>query len=251
MADFKVLTINIWHDMQEWPARFATLTERIAELAPDFVTLQEVLERAELPNQARMLAEVLGYDRFFDSVDPVGHHKRYGNAILSRHRIARTGARGLEPFADCRVAVHVGARLGDREVDLYTTHLHHLPQGAGMRAQQIGQVLEFVRETRATDQVILTGDFNADPHWPELARLTEQFDDTFALVGEDSGRTNDTTMNPAHGGSPRRIDYVFLERVERPILTARRSRIVLDQPGRNGAWASDHFGVLTEFDWVR
>src|SRR5690606_2358486 len=48
--EFSVLTLNIWHDQRDWPARKAIMVEEIRRLNPDVICLQEVLQRETLPN---------------------------------------------------------------------------------------------------------------------------------------------------------------------------------------------------------
>jgi endonuclease/exonuclease/phosphatase family metal-dependent hydrolase len=121
---FLAVTLNIWHDQQDWPARCAVILDTLRTLRPDVVFLQEVLQKEGLPNQAQTLAESLGATFVFASVDPPGAPKRYGNAILTRHRIAATNEIHLKPLDDYRVAVHARLEVEGRSVDAYATHLH-------------------------------------------------------------------------------------------------------------------------------
>jgi endonuclease/exonuclease/phosphatase family metal-dependent hydrolase len=120
-----VVTLNLWHDQQDWPARRALIVEEMQRLRPDAILLQEVLQHATLKNQAQDLAETLGYRYTFSSVDPDTAVKRYGNAILSRWAMLATDWKRLRPMNDYRTAAHLRLdRLG-RVVDLFSTHLHH------------------------------------------------------------------------------------------------------------------------------
>lgn len=245
---FSVLTYNIWHDQRDWPVRLDYMMEEIRELDPDVIGLQEVIQRAELRNQAEAMAEELGYHFYFSTVDPPEREQRYGNAILSRYPIVAENWRALEPENDYRTAAHVRIDANGTGVDVYNTHLHHTGEGAGIRATQIADLLDFISETRATGQVILMGDFNAAPDWEELQPVHDAFTDTFALFVDDPLAERHATLNHHIGHSMRRIDHVFLERVDgegrlRPLS----SSIVLDEEKEPGVWASDHFGVLTRF----
>ena len=77
-----ILTYNIWFDNQNWSARFAHMLSEIRELDPDIIGLQEVIQRANLDNQAQMMADSLGYYYYFSSVDAETSSQRFGNAIL-------------------------------------------------------------------------------------------------------------------------------------------------------------------------
>ncbi|MBK6736191.1 MAG: endonuclease/exonuclease/phosphatase family protein [bacterium] len=103
---FTAVTLNLWHDQQNWPARSTVIVDTLRALAPDVIFLQEVLEKEGLPNQAQQLADSLGCVFVFTSVDPVGGAKRYGNAILTRLPIVAQHEVKLPPLDDYRVAAH-------------------------------------------------------------------------------------------------------------------------------------------------
>lgn len=240
-----VVTLNLWHDQQDWPRRRALILEELRSLRPDVICLQEVLQHATLRNQAHDLADSLGYQVTFGSVDPDTSVKRYGNAILARQRMIETGWRPLEPKSDYRVAVHMRVDFQGRPVDVFCTHLHHTAEGVAIRATQVSDLLAYMKTRRGKGAVVLAGDFNAAPGAPELEAVRSQFVDVFATL--NPGRDSVTTLNPAKGHAPRRIDYVFTSRDRRPALEPLSSAIVFDQPATDGTWPSDHFGVAARF----
>jgi endonuclease/exonuclease/phosphatase family metal-dependent hydrolase len=212
-------------------------------LAPDVLFLQEVLEKEGLPNQARQLADSLGWSFVFASVDPPGSAKRYGNAILTRHRLVATHEIRLPPPDDYRVAAHARIEAGGRTVDAYVTHLHHTAEGAHIRAEQVRGLLAFVDSTRGEGELVLGGDFNAAADMAELAPLLARFLDCYAVLHSEAAGGTVTTLNSAMGHAPSRIDHLFVEPGgPRPVAT----RIFLAAPPPSGVWASDHFGV-----WAR
>ncbi len=94
--EMTLVTLNLHHDREDWPARRAYIARELKRLAPDVIALQEVIERrGSVENQAAWLARELGYDYTFASVDPVGAPKRYGNALLSRRKVLATHQRLL------------------------------------------------------------------------------------------------------------------------------------------------------------
>ncbi len=241
---FSVLTLNIWHDQEDWPARLDLIAERLRAMMPDVVCLQEVLQKPGLPNQARTLAERLGYRYYFASVDGPERAKRYGNAILSRHPFVEENWKALRPHDDYRTAAHVRIRVDGYPIDVYNTHLHYGGEGGGeaVRRTQIRDLLAFVDSTRARGgAVLLAGDFNAPPDAPELRLLRGAFGDAYAALRPQE-KADATTLNPHFGHTPRRIDYVFVERDTR--LAPQHAEILFRKPTRDGVWASDHFGVL-------
>ncbi len=243
-----VVTLNIWHDQQHWAARQALILDTLRAERPDVVCLQEVLQKEGLPNQAMTLADALGYAYLFASVDGPEKPKRYGNAILTRHPLVLSEVKKLEPLDDWRVAAHVRLEIGDRGLDVYCTHLHHTGEGGAIRAIQLRDLVGFIDSTRTAD-ALLAGDFNAAPDASELALLRPRFADAYAETHPEKVGVLVTTLNPALGHTPRRIDYLFYDRASalRPLDT----RILFTEPAADSTWASDHFGVVGRFVWPR
>lgn len=245
--DLTAVTLNLWHDQHDWPARRTVIVDSLRALAPDVMFLQEVLEKDGLPNQARQLADSLGCAFVFASVDPEGGPKRYGNAILSPHPILARHEIFLPPLDDYRVAAHVRLAWHGHALDAYVTHLHHTPEGGAIRAEQVAGLVAFIDSTRGDGPLLLGGDFNADPAWPELAPLVARWTDAYAAVHPTAPADTVTTLNPAYGHRPVRIDHLFVDpRRLRPTA----ARIILARPGPTGIWASDHFGVWGRFGFV-
>jgi beta-glucosidase len=248
-SGFTAVTLNIWHDQQDWPARRAVIVDTLRALAPDVIFLQEVLEKEGLPNQAQQLADSLGCAFVFTSVDPVGGAKRYGNAILTRLPIVAQHEVMLPPLDDYRVAAHARLALPDgRSLETYVTHLHHTAEGAEIRAEQIAGLIAFVDATRgggdSNNAVLIGGDFNAEPDRLELAPMFERFTDVLATVHPDLVLPAAATFGPATGTTPRRIDYLFCNGAQ---LVPTASRVVLGAPSPAGVWGSDHCGVWARF----
>ena len=234
-----VVTLNVWHDQRDWPLRMRYVVRDLAALRPDVVLLQEVLQDEGLPNQAEALAEALGMAHVhFVSLDSAGAAKRYGNAVLSAHPFVETEGRRLSPPDAYRTAAYALIRVGGRPVRLYTTHLHHPPdvEGGGARAMEIRHLLAFVAETGGDAPLVLGGDFNAEPDWPEMRML-----DGFRDLGGAG-----VTWGPAYTGVPgRRIDYLFDAADARLVPVA--AGVALDRPDAEGRYPSDHFAVYARF----
>lgn len=239
-----VVTLNLWHDQRDWPRRRAMILDELRSLRPDVICLQEVLQHATLRNQAHDLADSLDYRVTFGSVDSVTSVKRYGNAILARHPMLETAWKPLEPKSDYRVVVQMRIAFRGRPVDVFVTHLHHTAEGAAIRAEQMRDLLVYVKTRRGKGAVVLAGDFNAPPGAPELGAMTTPYVDVFAALHPSTAGDTVTTLNPAMGHAPRRIDYVFVSRDGRPAFRPLSSEIVFDQPAADGTWPSDHFGVV-------
>lgn len=240
--DVGVVSLNLWHDQHDWPARLRRIVGALRALDPDVVCLQEVLQHPGLPNQAVTLAESLGCSVHFVSVDGEERPKRYGNAILTRHRVLAKGGRFLLPLDDWRVVAHVRVDVRGRAVDVYDTHLHHTPEGGAIRAEQIRDLLAYVDSTRGDGPAVLAGDFNCELGSPELRPLERDWLDAFAATHPGVHGAAAATMNPLLGNEARAIDHVFVPRRGR--LAPRETEILFRECGPDSVWASDHFGLL-------
>lgn len=239
-----VVTLNVWHDQSDWPKRLAVILAEMRRLGPDVICLQEVLQHRTLRNQAETLADSLGYQVTFASVDSVHREKRYGNAILTRGRMLVAGGTNLDPANDYRTAAHARIEFEGAVVDVYDTHLHHTPEGGAIRESQIRDLLTYVDSTRGDGAVVLAGDFNAQLESPEMQVLTHEFVDAFQAVHPSAGRAEAVTFNARFGPDPGAIDHVFVPKTARARLVPRTCEILFRSVGPDSVWASDHFGVI-------
>ncbi len=244
-----VVSLNLWHDQRDWPKRLARIVRELRALRPDVVCLQEVLQNPQLPNQAQTLADSLGCVLQFASVDGPERPKRYGNAVLTPHRILASGERNLDPADDYRCVAYVRFAWRGRAIDAYSTHLHHTPEGGAVRTKQLRHLLAWVDSTRGDGPVVLAGDFNAELGTPEMDLVTSRFSDAFRTLHPRATRAQAATFNPRFGADPGAIDHVFFEarpakgRALRPLASA----VLFTSAGSDSVWASDHFGVLARF----
>lgn len=235
-----VVTLNLWHDKGDWPRREVQIVAALQALRPDVIALQEVFQHEGLPNQAQTIADALGYEVYFVSTDPVGKPQRYGNALLTRHRILERESKALQPLDDFRTAAHLRIAIGGRAVDVYATHLHHTGEGGAIRERQLRDLREFIAQTSDGAPVLIAGDFNAGVSQPEMGLLVTDYVDSYGSLHPDAVAGGHTTLNPAYFKTGDRIDHVFAQRGR---FTVEQARIILDHSDANGVWPSDHFGV--------
>ncbi|MCL1501737.1 endonuclease/exonuclease/phosphatase family protein [Xanthomonas nasturtii] len=243
--EITLVTLNLHHDREDWPARRAFIAKQLRQLAPDVIALQEVIERrGSVDNQAAWLARKLGYAVIFVSVDPVGAPKRYGNALLSRRKVLARHERLLQPLDDYRVAAHLQVDVDGQPLNVYVTHLNERAdaRGTATRTRQVADLLEFIASTSAQAPVVIAGDFNTAADTLDLEALRKGYGDSYGSVHRNSDATV-STLNMHVFDKPARIDHVFFQQSR---LLAREARILFDTPYAEGRWASDHYGV-----WVR
>nr|WP_257608226.1 endonuclease/exonuclease/phosphatase family protein [Xanthomonas hortorum] len=243
--EMTLVTLNLHHDREDWPARRAYIAKQLKQLAPDVIALQEVIERrSSVENQAAWLARKLGYDYTFASVDPVGAPKRYGNALLSRRKVLAMHQRLLQPLDDYRVAAHLQVDVDGQPVNVYVTHLNERAdaRGTATRTRQVADLLDFISSNSDQAPVVIAGDFNTAADALDLEALRKGYGDSYGSVHRNSDATV-STLNLHVFDKPARIDHVFFQQNR---LLAREARILFDAPYAEGRWASDHYGV-----WVR
>jgi endonuclease/exonuclease/phosphatase family metal-dependent hydrolase len=238
----KVVTLNLYHDKDEWPKRRVQIVEKLKQLRPDVIALQEVLQHETFPNQAEWLAAQLDYQWHFVSIDPAGNPRRYGNAILTRHPILKRGQKFLHPLDDSRTAAFVRIDLHGRLLNVYATHLHWTDEGGAIRSQQIADLMQYIDETSENIPSLVAGDFNSTADSPELAALRERFVDIYGNRHPGADTVSSSTLNLKYF-APRRIDHVFFQRDAFAPVSA---SILFNRPDAQGVWASDHFGLFAE-----
>lgn len=249
-VSLSVVSLNLWHDKQDWPKRQDMILRELRALTPDVILLQEVLQDAALPNQAAVLAGKLGYHYRFFSVDPPQQVRRYGNAILTRVPPQHTQEFKLLPLDDYRNAGWVRVEIAGRPLNFYVTHLHSAPDGGDIRARQVRSLLEFIGSTRGEALSVLAGDFNTRADAPELQSLAAVFSDAYARAHPDQAvnAPEHSTLNTHLGHPPTRIDHVFFQK---DAFRVAEARIILNQADSDGAWPSDHYGVWVKLERIR
>jgi endonuclease/exonuclease/phosphatase family metal-dependent hydrolase len=251
-------------------ARLEWTAERLAEERPDLVLLQEASVTAQHGNTAALLAERLGMAHVYARANPAplwsvasAAARRLGApafeegpAVLSRlpiveHRVHRLSSPlGLH---ERRIALEA---VLDGPMGRFSAFSVHLT--AGSRAARIRQIEALVRAVDASPHahpVIVGGDFNAEEHSHEVRWLTglAGWIDSFRhLHPEAPGHTWGQVLAAAHATAGTRIDFLFSAPSNGEHWDPAHSRLILDRSfprSRDGVlWASDHYGVLTDFE---
>ncbi|MGH3443686.1 MAG: endonuclease/exonuclease/phosphatase family protein [Nitriliruptorales bacterium] len=163
----------------------ASLADVIRSEEPDIVALNEV-DRGWLTTGATdvlpRLAEDLGLPYVFaPAADEV-----WGNAILSRYPLRDVEHEFLpkEGTAMRRSVLWAVADLGDRELGVVVTHLHHVDEDGAVRAVQatgVAAVAERLRDSGV--DVVVMGDLNAPPGSADLRPLESVLVNASAELG--------------------------------------------------------------------
>jgi endonuclease/exonuclease/phosphatase family metal-dependent hydrolase len=274
----RVVTLNLLHGAPIPGARPARVTvekrlawtaEHLAHEKPDVVLLQEASVRSRHGNTAETLARELGMDYVYARANPApllrplntGRLVRRiafeeGPAVLSRLPILEHRVHRLSPpmrLLERRIALEA---LLEGPLGCFSVFSVHLSSGSQAgRRRQIGALVEAVDASPHPHPVIVGGDFNAEEHSHEIRLLTDLrgWVDSFRhLHDEAEGHTWGQVLVDTASTAGRRIDFLFSAPSGNHHWEPRHSRLILDRAfprSRDGVlWASDHYGVLTDFE---
>ena len=227
-----VMAYNIaGHDELYDGDHIAKIAAVINKVKPDIVGLEEVHRKTWQARFRDQMAELEasthmnGY--FAPSYEQWGGG--FGNAILTRGRIASAVAHPLPSIGEPRAVIETVIEIDGATISFYVTHLVTWAQlNRSMRTEQLSCLAKHVRTSRYP--YILAGDFNADPSTPELQMFRKL--NAAQLTGEDIGPTQ-KQMN-------KRIDYIFADYG----WEVRGARAIAEGP-------SDHWPVIAELMWNR
>lgn len=142
-------------------------------------------------------ARLPGYWRYGDA------NFGFGNALRSRYPIVRSEVRTYQAKDILRRSCLVTTVLiQNREVDVYTTHLSHLPPPNPVREAQAQELVGWLQSSQRP--WILIGDFNAHPDAPEIEALQAIAHPVFRQQPQLLQSSTYPSVNPNE-----RIDYIF------------------------------------------
>lgn len=238
----KILTLNTWTEKGPWRERWEIIFEFIRQSQPDVVAFQEIFSR----EWAKKVKETLDYS----SLAYPEESKTSGLAALAKFPLLECSSfkfaaqsQNTEPQ---RYLLFAQFKAERETVSLFNTHLTWRPDEGEIRKRQADEILNFIG---GQAPAIVCGDFNAAPETPEVRKMSEAgFMDTYESLNPGSKALTWDNRNPYAAGASvhlpdRRIDFVFARGFDRP----ESSEIVLEKPNENGVYASDHYGVLSEF----
>ena len=122
----------------------------------------------------------------------------------------------------------------------FNTHFDHLGEIA--RAESAKLIVSKIADLVSSgDALVLSGDFNAEPHEEPILVLNHSFEDPTDRV-KLQGPVGTFSGFQLNAPLERRIDYIFTKNME--VKTYRH----LDTKRANGRWISDHLPVFLYFD---
>ena len=260
----RVLTWNVWWRFGPWLERQPGILTTLQEEDADIICLQEVWASDGGEDQARTLADALGYS-FARTPSPFWEGFSFGNAILSRWPILGCEAHPLPDSrgqSSHRSALHASIDAPFGVIHIICTHIDYRFDRSSTRVAQTRAVAELVASVRGNAEtafpVIVAGDFNAMPDSDEMRSLLGRgeppvpgliFHDAWELAGDGTSGCTWSSSNPHLADAiwpNRRLDYVLVS-WPRPkgVGTPVACRVVGTSP-IDGAVPSDHYAVVAD-----
>ncbi|MFA7329521.1 MAG: endonuclease/exonuclease/phosphatase family protein [Candidatus Delongbacteria bacterium] len=254
----RVVTLNLqgMRPDSNWQVRLFFIVQRLVELDPDVICLQEVCETLDgggADNQARSIAQALqaahggDYTWSFQPTHVGWELFNEGVGLVSRLPVLESGYQSLTPGTFPRKVVWHRLQAEDGELQVFSTHLDHLSDA--VRRVQAGQVQDYVLETLAAhpgSAAVLGGDFNATPESAPIRLFTQGDPDSLFADAWASLHPGENGWTMPAEAPTARIDYLFSRREGQPWLpdSCRRE---LTTPYDGTHFPSDHFAVLADY----
>ena len=247
----RILSLNTCHNNGPWLQRRDALIQGIVQYAPVILLFQELFDA----DWSKELQERLGYPHLVPT-----ECARSGLVILSKlppksNLIYRMTIKS--PF-ETYWRYALWAEFTDRvhRLKIFNTHLSWELEDHATREAQVRELLSFIEnhlDPSEGEFTIVGGDFNSTPDSAAMTWFLGQSGliDTYETLHPGAaGFTWNSRNLFAQNHRPvlpdRRIDYILAD--ARLAKNLKRCEIVFDTPDALGRFASDHFGVLAEFD---
>jgi endonuclease/exonuclease/phosphatase family metal-dependent hydrolase len=154
----------------------------------------------------------------------------FGNALMTHLPIVQSESRQYQAKDILRRScLKATLKLGDRLIDVYVTHLSHLPHPNLVRQAQMKELLGWISQSQ--NPWIVMGDFNAFPDSPEVQALLKVSHPIFAKQEKLLTEKSYPSRKPTE-----RIDYIFFS----PAFQLQDQQIL------ETAGSTDHRPVLSE-----
>jgi endonuclease/exonuclease/phosphatase family metal-dependent hydrolase len=203
----RVMTYNLHNGFNtKGKLNMEEIAQVIESNNPDIVALQEVSRGWVVSGRVDMLAWLsqrlhMPYV-FGPTADPF-----WGNAILSRYPILAYSREELPPrdLFILRGFIVALIDLGDgQQIKVIDTHFHHLEGQSDIRQLQSKAILDFINSIE-NNNIVLSGDLNAEPFDPEITMLYQ------ALLIDAARKMDPELAYTFASDNPRqRIDYILV-----------------------------------------
>jgi endonuclease/exonuclease/phosphatase family metal-dependent hydrolase len=250
MNNLRFMTFNLRHHADHWPERLPLVIEMLQQEDPDVVAFQEISLEIDQSGQILDKVNSIGNYPYQAIIEPKwsGHH-REGIGFFSKIPLVENER--LELPKGGRVAQRITILMDGTLVDLYNTHLHHLPPfSETVRLTQTRHLLNWMRlRSERGFASILAGDFNTTPSSKTITAILHEMDSSFNVFhGCEPESTFPTPLVKVPYG-PSTIDYIFLSPGD---FQVHQARLTGTSPSKTDAdlYPSDHYGLLVELSLI-
>jgi endonuclease/exonuclease/phosphatase family metal-dependent hydrolase len=172
---FRIATFNLHQGFKRWEERRELIVEQLGELSPDILALNEI----SVPLQTGRWLQQVTRDRLGLQYALIQYNKSNelsqdeAQGLLTSFPVIETG--GLEYLARNRIAQVTRVEIEGQYVDIYLTHLHHVPEEDGLRQYEVQRLFQWIESRDDVSTRIVCGDFNATPDEPSIKLIPDSF----------------------------------------------------------------------------
>lgn len=247
---FRIATFNLHQDLRRWIDRREVIVQQLAELNADIVCLNEVAIPIDSGRWVWIRTKEKGLRYSYLQQNKTGGLGDVeGQGILTRFPVLESGFFEFE--ARGRIAQVVKLEIGEADLDVYLTHLHHVRIEDGLREYQVQRLLAWVDSRDAPIARLICGDFNATPEMRSIQLMRQRFqptqlEPTFATPLRALVDPDPQFSGEFEGTFVACLDYIWYA----PPLRLIASNRCFDKPSANDheLWPSDHVGVWADFE---
>jgi beta-glucosidase len=246
---FRIATFNMYQAHGRWPERQPLVLAQLLALRPDLLCLNEVAVPQDTGRWLWREAAAAGLSyAYLQQRKPGDEGEREGQAILSRFPVLESD--WLDYRTRNRIAQVARLDVEGAALDVYLTHLHHVPAEAGLRQFQVQQLLAWVGRREGATASVVCGDFNATPDSTPAQLMATAFTASQEEPTFPTGLREQGWVDRGDGEPFRHLflclDYVWYRPPLRLVATGR----CFDRPAGDDAtlWPSDHVGVWADLE---
>jgi endonuclease/exonuclease/phosphatase family metal-dependent hydrolase len=241
-SHIKIMTYNIHFGIDtDGFYSVENIVEVVTSSGADVVGFQEITRSSplngfgDLGSQLTIAMEKEGFKYSF--IGDTGE-QALRNAIFSKYPMSEMEVFKLEPLVSYqRTAVKATINIEGNEVVFLVTHVTHINETTP-NLDRVEQITNLINLADTNLPVIIMGDFNSEPDWPEVQ--------TFLLAGYldswEEANTGGLTLTWPSNKPIQRIDYIFLLNGTSSFIPVSSS--IIDTQ------ASDHLPVITKIEFV-
>lgn len=235
---FRIATLNLHQGFRRWEKRRELIVEQLGTLCPDILALNEISVHLQTGRWLQMAArERLHLHYALIQQTKSGYlSEDEAQGLLTRFPVVETG--NLDYLARGRIAQVIRLEIEGRQVDVYVTHLHHVPEEDGLRQYQVQRLFQWVESRDDVNARLVCGDFNATPDSPSIQLIPDSFHTVQTSPTCPTGLASDTESLSFC------CDYIWIS----GSLEVQDAGRCFDQPHPDDTtlWPSDHVGVWAD-----